>query len=230
MANLLVQCGATSAVELEPGRELVLDRMFVTGGTTDPSVSRTKNAALLFDNKGVWSVKNRSHDHDLPILTETGRQYWIGPALSFEIVPPYCELGVGGPHRVGLTVVVTAADSDADAVLEEISTHKPAEIRRESDLLAFFARDTRAWVIARLRFQEYIPRAVPSGDRPQPLSAGEVVQCDPSVTESQVNQVQREIANIIGLDVKSVGPWLVKRGILLRGHASGLRHDACRHT
>lgn len=228
MAKLLVQCGDKRPEELSPGKELYLDREWVTGGYTDASVSRRPSAALLFDRNGKWFVKNRSQHRDLALLTESGRQYSIGPALVFELVSPYCELEVGGPHRVGLTLFDEIPET-GDVPTEEIPTELPPEIRREDELLALFSRDSRTWTITRLRFREFIPRAPRAGDRPRPLTAAEVVRCDPSVTEAQVNQAQRDIATIIGLDAAATGPWLVKRGILRQTHAIGLRHEECDH-
>lgn len=234
MSSLVVQCcaGTLEMRELKAGEVLNLDRRFVTGGDSDASVSRQANCASLFDRSGTWFVHNRSPSRDLQLMSEDGRQYRIAPGSAKEITDAYSELFVGGSHRVGLTlkadVVYHREPLTAPTAVGEIPTELPLELDREQELITYLENERHSTVTF-LRYFEFIPGTAPAGPHPKPLTAAEVVLCNPAVTEAQVNQIQRDIKKIIGLDADATGAWLADRGILRMNSKIGLPHEQCRH-
>jgi hypothetical protein len=231
MSLLRVQCGVFEPKELKPGDRLELHRRFVTGGDEDTRVSRSGNAALLFDKDGEWFVHNQSQNKTLMlVIVEDGhddRIHHIPQEAARKLIAPYSELHVGGPHRVGLTI--HRSDSRMNSNGPGDVTDPPLDLGIERSLQELFQRRPQVRTVTFLRFQTFLPDGRRYPTRPRPLTAAEVTLCHSGVTQGQVNQIQRDVKDVTGLDADELGPWLIEHGILRPRDRIGLPHDKCAH-
>lgn len=229
MTLLRVQCGALEPKELQPGDTLELHRRFVTGGDADNTVSRRGHAAMLFDRDGDWFVYNRS-SHKLALVNfDDDRTYTIRGGAAQPLTASYSELHVGGTHRIGLTLHIDARRDDVPGEGLPTWSQPDDDQIMEDDLAALFKRKPKVRRVTLVRFQNFIPGGRDHPSRSKPLTAAEVALCHSGVTEQQVNQIQRDIKELIGLDADNLGPWLVERGLLHPRDRIGLPHDSCGH-
>lgn len=228
MSLLRVQCGVLEPTELRPGDRLELHRRFVTGGDDDTRVSRRGNAALLFDRDGEWFVHNQSSRKSLTLVNfDDDRTYTVQRGTAQQLTASYSELLVGGPHKVGLTLHVPTRRNDVGGPGD--TTQSPLDQSMEDQLLDLFQRRPQVKIVTLVRFQNFIPDGHEHHSRPKPLTAMEVTLCHSGVNVQQVNQIQRDIYDLIGLHADDLGPWLVDRGLLQPRDRIGLPHDKCGH-
>jgi len=228
MSLLTVQCGLLPPTDLNAGDRLELHRRFVTGGDADTSVSRHGNAALLFDRDGDWFVHNQSSNKPLTLVNfDDNRTYVIQRGTAHKLTASYSELYVGGPHKVGLTVHSTNLQPNSHGPGE--TTQSPLDQGMEAQLLELFQRRPQVRTVTLVRYQDFIPDGHDRPSRPKHLTAMEVTLCYSGVTVGAVNQYQRDIRELIGLNADDLGPWLVERGLLHPTDRIRLPHDNCGH-
>jgi hypothetical protein len=232
LADLLIFLGSEEPIELKPGTDFFLDRMFLTGSNGDNRYS-ARHAPRLFSDATDWYVENRQRDITLRLI-EGGQIASIGPGLSRKLEVEYSELLIV-QTKVGLEL-----RRDESASPDRVSAAEPptldgprtetGEEAIESSLRAFLAKKPQVRTIVYVRFQQYISEDPIYSRSPQHLTAEQVLLCYPGAKDvSTIHQAQRDISNLTGLRLHELGPWLVSRGLLLASHNIDIPHVNCGH-
>ncbi|GAA1028179.1 hypothetical protein GCM10009557_12300 [Virgisporangium ochraceum] len=218
---------AREPVTLGPDDDVFfLDRKFLTGDNLDASVSRSHHAPKLFRADGAWMLHNQSPTDAVVLVDPDGRRRRIGPNLI-------CPLDIGdselelGPVKLGIEVHDAAQPPPIPIQPGPITVPRDG-YSPEEELVAYFRRKPIARTVMYVRYQQFIS-SLPEHQIPRPLTAQEVRQCFAAVTDTVVNQVQRDMQRFTGRNLAQLGHWLVERGVLLDRHRIDIPHDACEH-
>jgi hypothetical protein len=101
---------------------------------------------------------------------------------------------------------------------------------RADDVQERLATRATERTIMYVRFQQYISDLPEHVRRPRPLEARQVLECFPDAGGiGPVNESQRHLSRLTGLNLDEIGPWLVRYGILQPRHKIDTPHVNCTH-
>jgi hypothetical protein len=220
--TLIFYYGGRVWQELLEGEGAYLDRRLLSDGR-DRRLSQRRAPQLFWADGQVW-IRNQHDQNRLVVINEDGLIYRVPPGAAQQLgagdssvyVAPKCEVGITITGVKQVTVPPPGDTLDGTR-----SCNADLEVGRRLEENARFR--TAVYV----RFQEFM---TPTAD-PRVLPASQVELCAPSMNQEIVNQAQRMIKEITGLDATvELGDWLTHRGILLAGHYREVTHFACGHT
>lgn len=231
--GLVLFCGSANLPELTYGETTYLTRALIA--PADTFLSET-HAPEIFSRGNQWFVRN-NYEHKKLVVAEVndlergvlGLIIRIPPGSSQRLPSAESYIYLGSSYRVFAEVKRREAVNDVNEDLGSTTTNTLSGMARDADTRIRELLAEEPWRTATfVRFQEFMD---PLRVRPEPLAARRVLECAPHLELTQVNNTQRKLKDITGLDASvELGDWMTHRGILLGSHYSEVPHSrGCAH-